>query len=153
MSKLFLLLLLMPMVSVGQTYDVLIRNGKIIDGTGNGWYYADIAIKNGRIVSIGKIPNTDAKKTIDAKGLIVAPGFIDVHGHVESGIFNLPTANNYIYDGVTTVVTGNCGGSATDLQDFFRKLDSTGVYQYCQPGWSQYSEVIGDGKRQSTTQY
>jgi len=67
---------------------------------------------------------TAAAKTIDAKGLIVAPGFIDVHGHIEGGIFERPTADNYIFDGVTTVVTGNCGGSADDLQKFFARVDS-----------------------------
>jgi N-acyl-D-amino-acid deacylase len=56
--------------------------------------------------------------------MVVAPGFIDVHGHVETGIFERPTADNYIYDGVTTIVTGNCGGSAPDLRQFFGRLDS-----------------------------
>lgn len=122
-----LLVLVMPFASLAQSYDIIIRNGKVIDGTGNSWYYADIAIKEGKIVSIGKLTNATATKTIDAKGLIVAPGFIDVHGHIESGIFSLPTANNYIYDGVTTVVTGNCGGSESNLTDFFRRLDSAGT--------------------------
>jgi len=105
-------------------YDVIIRNGKIIDGTGNSWYYADIAVKDGKIVSIGKLQNVTATKTIDAKGLIVAPGFIDVHGHIEGGIFENPSAGNYIYDGVTTVITGNCGGSADNLKNFFWRVDS-----------------------------
>lgn len=104
--------------------DVLVRNGKIIDGTGNSWYYADIAVKDGKIVAIGKLSNAQASKTIDAKGLIVAPGFIDVHAHIEGGIFERPTADNYIYDGVTTVITGNCGSSADSMKDFFRQLDS-----------------------------
>jgi N-acyl-D-amino-acid deacylase len=56
--------------------------------------------------------------------LIVAPGFIDVHAHIENGIFENPTADNYIYDGVTTVITGNCGGSADDLKKFFWRIDS-----------------------------
>ena len=104
--------------------DVLVRNGKIIDGTGNSWYYADIAVKDGKIVAIGRLSNAQASKTIDAKGLIVAPGFIDVHAHIEGGIFERPTADNYIYDGVTTVITGNCGSSADSMKDFFRQLDS-----------------------------
>ena len=105
-------------------YDILIRNGKIIDGAGNSWYYADIAVKDGKIAAIGKLQTVTATKTIDAKGLIVAPGFIDVHGHIESGIFENPAAGNYIYDGVTTVITGNCGGSADDLKKFFMRVDS-----------------------------
>ncbi|MEY2638691.1 MAG: hypothetical protein RIR90_173, partial [Bacteroidota bacterium] len=66
-----------------QQADVLIRNGKILDGTGNSWYYGDIAVKQGRILAIGKLGNYTAAKTIDAKNLIVAPGFIDVHTHIE----------------------------------------------------------------------
>jgi len=123
--KAILLLLLFPCFCFSQqSYDILIRNGKIIDGSGNSWYYADVAVKNGKIVLIQQHITTAAAKTIDAKGLIVAPGFIDVHGHIEGGIFERPTADNYIFDGVTTVVTGNCGGSADDLQKFFARVDS-----------------------------
>jgi N-acyl-D-amino-acid deacylase len=120
----FLFLIAFTSAQSQTTADILIRNGKIIDGTGNSWYYADIAVKDGRIYSIGKNLNQPASKTIDAKGLIVAPGFIDVHGHIESGIFERPTADNYIYDGVTTVITGNCGGSANDINRFFIRIDS-----------------------------
>jgi len=103
---------------------VLILNGKIIDGTGNSWYYGDIAVKDGKIAAMGKLSGISAAKLINAKGLIVAPGFIDVHAHIENGVFERSTADNYIYDGVTTVVTGNCGGSADDLKKFFWRLDS-----------------------------
>ena len=126
MKKITFILLLMPSIVFAQQYDVVIANGKIIDGTGNSWYYGDIAIKDGKIVYVGKMNNVNitATKVINAKGLIVAPGFIDVHAHIESGIFENPTADNYIYDGVTTVITGNCGGSADDLQIFFWRIDS-----------------------------
>ena len=108
-----------------QQCDILIRNGRIIDGTGNSWFYGDVAVKDGRIIAVGKqLEGYTAGRSIDAKGLIVAPGFIDVHGHVEGGIFERPTADNYIYDGVTTIVTGNCGGSYDDLGIFFRRIDS-----------------------------
>ncbi|WP_298739255.1 D-aminoacylase [uncultured Chitinophaga sp.] len=108
-----------------QQCDILIRNGRIIDGTGNSWFYGDVAVKDGRILAVGKqLEGWAASRTIDAKGLVVAPGFIDVHGHVEGGIFNRPTADNYIYDGVTTIVTGNCGGSYDDLGLFFQRIDS-----------------------------
>ncbi|WP_291400254.1 D-aminoacylase [Daejeonella sp.] len=105
--------------------DLLIRNGKIIDGTGNSWYHGDVAIKDGKIIKMGYIADIQATKTIDAKGLIVAPGFIDVHGHIEGGIINTPTANNYIFDGVTTVITGNCGGSADNISTFFQEINKT----------------------------
>ena len=111
-------------VSAMSQYDVLILNGKIIDGTGNSWFYGDVAVKDGKIVYIGKTNNLTATKVINAKGLIVAPGYIDGHAHIESGIFENPTAGNYIYDGVTTVITGNCGGSADDLKKFFSRIDS-----------------------------
>jgi N-acyl-D-amino-acid deacylase len=124
MRKIFTIFFLIPVISFSQQYDILILNGKIIDGTGNSWYYGDIAIKDGKIVSIGKFNNLTAPKVINAKGLIVAPGFIDVHAHIENGVFENPSAGNYIYDGVTTVVTGNCGGSADDLKKFFWRIDS-----------------------------
>ena len=107
------------------TADLLIRNGKIIDGTGNSWYYGDLAVKDGKIIKIGYIADIQASKTIDAKGLVVAPGFIDVHGHIEGGIITTPTANNYIFDGVTTVITGNCGGSADNIASFFQEINQT----------------------------
>lgn len=110
-------------VKAQTTADLLIRNGKIYDGTGNSWFYGDVAVKDGKIIKIGYINNVQATKTIDAKGLIVAPGFIDVHGHIEGGITTTPTANNYIFDGVTTVITGNCGGSADNISTFFQEID------------------------------
>lgn len=109
----------------GQTScDLLIRNGRIIDGTGNSWFYGDVAVTAGKIIAIGKLIDYTAPKTIDANKMIVAPGFIDVHGHIESGIFKWPTADNYIYDGVTTVITENCGSSSSNLKNFFHRIDS-----------------------------
>lgn len=119
-----LLVVVTSLSATGQA-DILIRNGKIIDGTGNSWYYGDLAVKNGKILKIGRQLQVSATKIIEAGGLVVAPGFIDVHGHIEGGIFENPTSDNYIYDGVTTVITGNCGGSAEDIAGFFRKIDST----------------------------
>lgn len=125
MKQLLLLLLFFPLFIVAQSeYDIIIRNGKIVDGTGNSWYNADIAVKEGKIVLIQKNIQAASSKTIDAKGLIVAPGFIDVHGHIESGILTTPSANNYLFDGVTTVITGNCGTSETDFRQFFKRIDS-----------------------------
>lgn len=111
---------------VAQDYEMIIRNGRIIDGAGNSWYRADIGIRKGIIATIGNLANATTVREIDARGMIVAPGFIDVHGHIESGIFARPTADNYLYDGVTTVVTGNCGGSESDIPLFFHRIDSAG---------------------------
>ena len=121
--------LLLPFVATAQDpiaigCDILITNGKIIDGTGNNWYYGNIAIKNGKIIKTGRDVNLIAKRTIDAKGLIVAPGFIDVHTHLEGDEAREPLAQSFIYDGVTTCITGNCGSSETDLKKYFTWLDS-----------------------------
>jgi N-acyl-D-amino-acid deacylase len=98
-------------------YDLVIINGRIVDGTGNPWFRADVAIKDGRIARIGHVEAGQAKQVIDARGQIVAPGFIDVHTHVES-IYKQPEAENFVRMGVTSLVTGNCGSSATDIKEF-----------------------------------
>lgn len=103
-------------------YDLLITNARIVDGSGNPWFGGDVAIKDGRIVRIGRIAPQAAAKTIDARDQIVAPGFIDVHTHVES-IYNLPTAENFVRMGVTSLVTGNCGSSATDVGQFLGRVN------------------------------
>ena len=105
--------------------DVLITNGRIVDGSGNSWVRGDIAIDDGKIVRVGHLPNLAARRTIDANNRIVAPGFIDVHAHIEFGLFDTPTTDNFIYNGVTTVITGNCGGSADSLKEYFARIDST----------------------------
>ncbi|WP_411273077.1 N-acyl-D-amino-acid deacylase family protein [Daejeonella sp.] len=104
--------------------DLIIRNGKVLDGSGNSWFYGDVAIKDGKILRVGNLGELRAAKTIDAKGLILAPGFIDVHGHIEKGVVGTPTADNYILDGVTTVITGNCGGSEENISGYLRLVDS-----------------------------
>jgi len=105
-------------------YDVVITNGRIVDGTGNPWYKGSVAIKDGKIVKVGTFRISRAKKIVDAKNNIVAPGFIDVHAHVED-IFDNPRAENFIRMGVTSLVTGNCGGSATDVRAFLDRFNST----------------------------
>lgn len=102
-------------------YDLLIANARVVDGSGNPWFRADVGIKGGRIARIGRIAPAEAQKTIDANGQIVAPGFIDVHTHVES-IYSLPAAENFVRMGVTTLVTGNCGGSTTDVGQFLGQI-------------------------------
>lgn len=122
--KWILFFLLTPVFAFTQNCDILISNGKIIDGTGNSWYYGNVAIKDGKIIAIGRDVNLSAKKTIDAKGMIVAPGFIDVHTHLEEDETKDPEAKNFIYDGVTTCITGNCGSSNVDIGKYFRFIDS-----------------------------
>ena len=121
------ILLLSSQLLFAQNADYIIRNGKIMDGTGNNWQLKDIAIVKNKIIAIGNLQNWKAGKEINAKGLVVAPGFIDVHAHIEGGEARNPLATNFIYDGVTTVITGNCGGSADDMNAYFNYIDSLGV--------------------------
>ena len=123
---LFLAILVSPFL-FAQEADYIIRNGKLIDGTGNQWQIKDVAIVNNKIAAIGTLSNWKGKKEIDAKGLIVAPGFIDVHAHIEGGETRNPLATNFIYDGVTSVITGNCGGSADHMKAYFDFIDSLGM--------------------------
>lgn len=101
----------------GETYDLVITNARIIDGTGNPWFRGSIAIKGGRIAKVGRLENANTKFVIDAKNQIVAPGFIDVHAHTED-IFDNPSAENFVRMGVTSLITGNCGGSADNIGEF-----------------------------------
>ncbi len=124
--KYFLLLLLLASLNAysQDTADVLIKHGKIIDGTGNPWYYGDVAIKDGKVYKTGNLFYLPARRILDAQGLIIAPGFIDVHTHIEDDEVKNPFATNFIADGVTTVITGNCGISRVDLGAYFKMLDS-----------------------------
>src|SRR5678816_274152 len=113
-----------PLVAQPQAspeYDLVITNGRIVDGTGNPWLRASIGIKDGKIVKVGRIETNRAKQIIDAQNQIVAPGFIDVHTHVED-IFGNPNAENFVRMGVTSLVTGNCGGSATEVGEFLGRF-------------------------------
>ncbi len=118
------LIFLLAVAALAADFDVLIRNGRVIDGAGNPWYRADVAIKDGRIAAIGNLAGKTADKTIDAANRVVTPGFIDVHTHVEGAVELNPMGANYLLDGVTTIVTGNCGGSRVDLKDWFAKLET-----------------------------
>lgn len=110
-----------------QPYDILISNGTVVDGTGGPWFRADIGIRAGRIAAIGKLGDASAATHIDANGLIVSPGFIDIHTHARRGIFEDPAAQNYIRQGVTTLIEGNDGSSPVPLAPFFLKLSNTPI--------------------------
>ena len=112
--------------------DLLIQNARVVDGTGSPWFRSDVAIDDGHIVGVGFDLNVNARRTIDAAGRVLAPGFIDVHTHVESsgsrdGLQKLPRADNYVLDGVTTIVTGNCGGSEIDIGAWSSSLEGLGI--------------------------
>lgn len=106
----------------GQEYDTLIRNARVIDGAGNPWFLADVALRAGRIAAVGRLSELHAARTVDAKGLTLAPGFVDTHSHAIAGIQTNPSAENLIRQGVTTVLEGQDGGSPLPLGAFLDRL-------------------------------
>lgn len=111
-------------LSADTVYDTVIINARIVDGSGNPWFKGSVAISGGRIAKVGRVDASKAKTVIDAGNNIVAPGFIDVHAHTED-IFGNPKAENFIRMGVTSLVTGNCGGSAVDVGEFLSRYGKT----------------------------
>lgn len=115
---------LLPAVAnfaLADAYDLVIRGGRVVDGSGNPAFYADVGVKDGRVAQIGQIKQ-QADTEIDAKGMIVAPGFIDVHTHADE-VVDIPRAENFLRMGVTTIVAGNCGGSALDVGKAFADIE------------------------------
>ncbi|MDT4955263.1 MAG: N-acyl-D-amino-acid deacylase [Acidobacteriota bacterium] len=106
-------------------YDLLIKNGRVIDGTGRTGYVADVAVKNDRIVRIGKLAKASARRVIDARGLVVAPGFIDMLGQSETNLLIDPRAMSKVMQGVTTEITGE-GGSVAPINE--RLIAEEGEY-------------------------
>ena len=125
---LFSLVALSALVGGGASaadFDTIIRNGRVVDGTGSPAFFADVAITGGHIVAVGHITNS-AKRELDAHGLIVAPGFIDLHTHADE-VADHPLAENFLRMGVTTVVVGNCGSSTLNVKKFFREIEDKHV--------------------------
>ncbi len=117
----------LPAANPGTAFDLLILNGLVVDGSGKPGFRADIGIRNGRIAAVGSLGNAKAPQKVDAKGLAVAPGFIDAHTNIESQVALAKRrfiADNFVLQGVTTVITGNCGRSAPDIESFFQKLSN-----------------------------
>ena len=101
-------------------FDIIISNGRLIDGTGNPWFKADIGIAGERIESVGGLSGERAERWIDAQGHVVAPGFIDIHSHSDYNLLIDPRVESKVRQGVTTEVVGNCGGSAAPMNDEVR---------------------------------
>lgn len=115
--------LLLTSISLGQTPVVVIRNASIIDGTGKAAYRGDVRIKDGKIEKIGKIKQSRSDEVIDANGLTLAPGFIDIHNHSESGLLREGTAANQVSQGITTILVGPDGGSPWPIAEYLAKLE------------------------------
>jgi N-acyl-D-amino-acid deacylase len=113
-------LLTPPLEAQVEAYDIIIMNGRIVDGTGNPWFYGDVAIRGDRVIKVGRAGAGRAKRRIDARGMIVAPGFIDMLGQSELSLLIDPRAESKVYQGITTEVTGE-GGSAAPLNDYILK--------------------------------
>jgi dihydroorotase/N-acyl-D-amino-acid deacylase len=135
-------------LGLAQTYDVVIRNGRIIDGTGSPWYSGDIAIQGGKIAAIGQFGQAEAKQTIDAHGMVVAPGFIDMLGQSDLTMLVNPHLPSKIFQGITTEITGE-GGSVAPLNDAMIGADRAGYdHFHITPDWRTFREYFARLEKQ-----
>jgi dihydroorotase/N-acyl-D-amino-acid deacylase len=129
-------------------FDLVIRNGRIVDGTGSPWYSGDVGIRDGRIAAIGRLDGAGATRTVDAGGKVVAPGFIDMLGQSELAILANPSLPSKIFQGITTEITGE-GGSPAPLDDAIIAADRTGYDQLgITPDWRTLSQYYARLERQ-----
>jgi N-acyl-D-amino-acid deacylase len=129
-------------------FDLVITNGHIIDGTGSPWYSGDVGIRDGRIAAIGNLSAATRKRTVDAKGKVVAPGFIDMLGQSETTILVDPRLPSKIYQGITTEITGE-GGSAAPLNDAIIANDRPGYEHYkIDPDWRTFHQYFARLEKQ-----
>jgi dihydroorotase/N-acyl-D-amino-acid deacylase len=134
---------------------MVISGAKVIDGSGNPWYYADIGIRGDTIAAVGQLGNATAAQRIDARGMIVSPGFIDIHSHGRRGILQVPTAENYLREGVTTIVEGPDGSSPLPIKDFLDSIRRTPISINLATMVGQGSirqQVIGSVNRKATAE-
>ncbi len=99
-------------------HNILINNGRVVDGTGNTWFITDIGITNGKIAAMGDLSGEEADQVIDATGYVVSPGFIDIHSHTDTFHITNPTGDSFIMQGVTTNIIGNCGISVAPISKY-----------------------------------
>ena len=138
----------LPLLASGEQFDLIILHGHIIDGTGSPWYAGEIAIVNGRIARIGSLESMSARRIIDAHGLTVAPGFIDMLGQSEISMLVNPHLPSKIFQGITTEITGE-GNSIAPLNAQILAADRPGYEHYkITPDWSNFSEYFARLERQ-----
>jgi N-acyl-D-amino-acid deacylase len=129
-------------------FDLVVINGRIIDGTGSPWYSGDIGIREGKIAAIGNLKDVPRTRTMDARGMVVAPGFIDMLGQSELTILVDPRLPSKIYQGITTEITGE-GGSAAPLNDAIIQADRTGYEHYhITPDWKTLGQYFARLEKQ-----
>jgi N-acyl-D-aspartate/D-glutamate deacylase len=134
--------------SPARAFDVVIHNGRIIDGTGSPWYSGDVGIRNGKIAAIGNLADAKTKRVIDARGMVVAPGFIDMLGQSEMTILVNPHLPSKIFQGITTEITGE-GGSAAPLNDAIIRADRLGYEHFkIDPDWRTFGQFFSRLERQ-----
>jgi len=132
------------------TFDVIIKNAKIVTGTGNPWFWGQVGVKEGRIAAVGSHIGGDSVETMDAGGNIVCPGFIDPHSHSDFVFFVDASAQSKVRQGVTTEITGNCGMSAAPLFGAARYIGQPLAYGYS-PSWTTVAEYLQALTRQPKT--
>jgi len=140
----------LALAALGQTvpYDLVIHNGHIIDGTGSPWYSGDVAIRGGRIAALGKLDGASTKRSIDARGMVVAPGFIDMLGQSELTILVEPRLPSKIFQGITTEITGE-GSTIGPTTDALVKADGLTYKHYgVQPSWRTLREYFARLRKQ-----
>ena len=148
LTLVFLLILSTFAFAADSPFDLVIANGHIIDGTGSPWYSGDIGIRDGRIAAIGNLSGAARKRTVDAKGKVVAPGFIDMLGQSEATILVDPRLPSKIYQGITTEITGE-GGSAAPLNDAIIAADLAGYEHYkINPDWRTFRQYFSRLEKQ-----
>src|SRR5215469_12384134 len=153
MRVILLALVAGPFLFAQPRYDILITNAKIVDGSGGPWFYGDVGIRGDTIAALGYVPGATAATTIDAKGLIVAPGFIDIHSHGRRGIGQVPIAENYLREGVTSIIEGPDGSSPLPIAKFLADIGKTPIsinFGTCVGQGSIRSEVMGLVNRKAT---
>jgi N-acyl-D-aspartate/D-glutamate deacylase len=135
--------------------DVLLRGGTIVDGAGGEPYEGDVAVRGDRIIGVGDLEIGNARRMIDCNGLVICPGFIDLHNHSDHSILTPQTrdARCYLTQGCTTLVTGNCGGGRGDVGKFYDELAADGVginIAHLAPHGSLRDQVMGKVRRAPT---
>ena len=144
----FLLIVSTFTFAADSPFDLVITNGHIVDGTGSPWYSGDVGIRDGRIAAIGNLSAAARKRTVDAKGKAVAPGFIDMLGQSEATILVDPRLLSKIYQGITTEITGE-GGSAAPLNDAIIAADRAGYEHYkINPDWRTFRQYFARLEKQ-----